>query len=241
MVGSRFRITSSGNIDRKGFSEDEHIPDLLLFNPQVRFHEEEAHRSGKIILQDKASCFPATVLTHDTHELRGDFIDATAAPGNKTTHLSALLGNKGKVSALLNSLPRIFRPQTDLLGCLAIRVRAGCKAVRDVEIYGNQSRLSKRGADECRLPDDPTRRSKVRECYSYVSWLQSCCARSHSLEPWEQVCSTPRAADRGSSIALIISPNRVCSPTPSSPQNNRTPREGRSLVQFSDPTNFIFY
>jgi len=90
---------------RKGFLEDEHIPNLLLFNPQTRFHEEEAYQSGKIILQDKASCFSATVLVQDIHGSHGDFIDATAAPGNKTTHLSALLGNKGKVSALVN--PRL--------------------------------------------------------------------------------------------------------------------------------------
>jgi putative methyltransferase len=38
-------------------------------------------------------------MTRDVHEPHGDFIDATAAPGNKTTHLSALLGNKGKVSS----------------------------------------------------------------------------------------------------------------------------------------------
>lgn len=82
--------------------EDEHIQNLLLFNPQARFHEEEVYHSGKIILQDKASCFSATVLAHDIHKPHGDFIDATAAPGNKTTHLSALLGNKGQVSAFAN-------------------------------------------------------------------------------------------------------------------------------------------
>ena len=95
--------------------EDEHIPNLLLFNPQTRFAEEEAYHSGRVILQDKASCFPATVLAQDIHEPHGDFIDATAAPGNKTTHLSALLGNQGKVSSLVDS--HVFRPQTDLLDC----------------------------------------------------------------------------------------------------------------------------
>jgi putative methyltransferase len=82
--------------------EDEHVPNLLLFNPQARFHEEETYQSGKIILQDKASCFPATVLVQDIQEPHGDFIDATAAPGNKTTHLSALLGNKTKVRIIVS-------------------------------------------------------------------------------------------------------------------------------------------
>lgn len=90
--------------------EDEHIPNLLLFNPQIRFHEEEAYHSGKIILQDKASCFPATVLAQDIHEPHGDFIDATAAPGNKTTHLSAILGNKRKVRTIVSRrLAQVFR------------------------------------------------------------------------------------------------------------------------------------
>lgn len=96
-----FHIISSGNPRRKGFLEDEHIPNLLLFNPQTRFHEEEVFQSGKVILQDKASCFSATVLAQGISEPHGDFIDATAAPGNKTTHLSALLGNKEKVSAFV--------------------------------------------------------------------------------------------------------------------------------------------
>ena len=82
--------------------EDDHILNLLLFNPRTRVHDEEAYHVGKVILQDKASCFPATVLARDTHERHGDFVDATAAPGNKTTHLSALLGNKGKVNAFVN-------------------------------------------------------------------------------------------------------------------------------------------
>lgn len=83
--------------NRKGFSRDLDIPDLLLFSPQTTFINDPLYLSGKVILQDKASCFPAIVLsppaTDDTV-----VIDATAAPGNKTSHLSALMGNKGKVT-----------------------------------------------------------------------------------------------------------------------------------------------
>ena len=76
--------------------QDDHIPDLLQFHPLVQFHEDECLSSGRIILQDKASCFPATVLAPPA----GDsvhVIDATAAPGNKTSHLSAIMQGKGKV------------------------------------------------------------------------------------------------------------------------------------------------
>ncbi|KAF9648808.1 S-adenosyl-L-methionine-dependent methyltransferase [Thelephora ganbajun] len=110
------------NPDRKGFSEDEHIPNLLLFNPQARFHEEETYHSGKIILQDKASCFPATVLAQDVHKLHEDFIDATAAPGNKTTHLSALLGNKGKLFAFERDANRFATLKSMI-------AKAGCRNV----------------------------------------------------------------------------------------------------------------
>lgn len=95
-----YRILLSTN--RKGFSRDLDIPDLLLFSPQTTFINDPLYLSGKVILQDKASCFPAIVLsppaTDDTV-----VIDATAAPGNKTSHLSALMGNKGKVTVFFFS------------------------------------------------------------------------------------------------------------------------------------------
>ncbi|TFY57482.1 hypothetical protein EVJ58_g6994 [Rhodofomes roseus] len=79
----------------KAFAKDEHIPDLLAFHPQVQFVEDALYKEGKIILQDKASCFPAHVLAPPADE-GCHVIDATAAPGNKTSHLSALMGNKGR-------------------------------------------------------------------------------------------------------------------------------------------------
>lgn len=62
----------------------------------MQFHDDIAYKTGKIILQDKASCFPAVVLAPPAEE-SAVVIDATAAPGNKTSHLSALMHNKGKV------------------------------------------------------------------------------------------------------------------------------------------------
>jgi 16S rRNA C967 or C1407 C5-methylase (RsmB/RsmF family) len=91
----------------KGFARDEHIPDLLLFSPQYQFHDDPTYKSGKIILQDKASCFPAVVLAPPTGE-DSVVIDATAAPGNKTSHLSMLMCNKGKVCWLTLPLPALF-------------------------------------------------------------------------------------------------------------------------------------
>jgi hypothetical protein len=82
---------------RNGFARDDHIPELLLFSPQAQFHDDISYKTGKVILQDKASCFPAFVLDPPASE-DSVVIDATAAPGNKTSHLSALMCNKGKAS-----------------------------------------------------------------------------------------------------------------------------------------------
>jgi putative methyltransferase len=91
----------------KGFGIDEHIPDLLAFNPALQFRDDPSYKTGKIILQDKASCFSAFVLSPPCNDPNAVVIDATAAPGNKTSHLSALMGNKGKVIYL----PRFqFKP-----------------------------------------------------------------------------------------------------------------------------------
>lgn len=80
----------------KAFARDDHIPDLLSFNPRCQFHDDVCYTTGKIILQDKASCFPSVVLDPPAKD-DSIVIDATAAPGNKTSHLSALMANKGKV------------------------------------------------------------------------------------------------------------------------------------------------
>jgi putative methyltransferase len=75
---------------------DAHVPDLLVLHPSASslLHQEhEAVKLGKIVLQDKSSCLSALVLARGNPNLSldCDFIDACAAPGNKTTHLAALV------------------------------------------------------------------------------------------------------------------------------------------------------
>ncbi|KAI1393215.1 S-adenosyl-L-methionine-dependent methyltransferase [Hypoxylon trugodes] len=71
---------------------DEHVPNLLAVSPSFEFAKTEAYTSGAIILQDKASCFPAYLL--DPHVEDGDVIDSCAAPGNKTTHLASIVHSR---------------------------------------------------------------------------------------------------------------------------------------------------
>jgi putative methyltransferase len=77
---------------------DQHIPDLLAVPPDANFTKTRAYTDGAIILQDKASCFPAYLLTGDQVESEtvGDCIDGCAAPGNKTSHLAALFHSQDK-------------------------------------------------------------------------------------------------------------------------------------------------
>ncbi|RMZ90194.1 hypothetical protein DV736_g2563, partial [Chaetothyriales sp. CBS 134916] len=69
---------------------DDNIPSLLAFPPALDLTKTAAYQSGQLILQDKASCFPAYLLLGNSTP-SGDVIDACAAPGNKTTHLAALM------------------------------------------------------------------------------------------------------------------------------------------------------
>ena len=87
----------------KVYTQDVHIPNLLAFPfKAINLTTFEPYLKFQMIAQDKASCFPAQILfssfTKSTQV--GDLIDATAAPGNKTTHLSGLISqghSKSKV------------------------------------------------------------------------------------------------------------------------------------------------
>jgi 25S rRNA (cytosine2278-C5)-methyltransferase len=94
-------------LKRKGFSIDKHVPNLLSFSPRIAFHEDPLYKSGKFILQDKASCFPPIVLKPPATE-DARVIDATSAPGNKTSLLSGLMQNRGKVRYLPINSSKLF-------------------------------------------------------------------------------------------------------------------------------------
>jgi putative methyltransferase len=60
------------------------------------FGEHSFVKDARFIIQDKASCMPSQILYDVWSEMgmQGDFIDCCAAPGNKTSHLAALLYKK---------------------------------------------------------------------------------------------------------------------------------------------------
>ncbi|OMJ18944.1 putative 28S rRNA (cytosine-C(5))-methyltransferase [Smittium culicis] len=106
----------------KVFCTDEHLPEVLVFPPQTDFHLHDLYTSGSIILQDKASCFPAAILSPPQDSI---VIDACAAPGNKTSHLSMLMKNTGSIIAcdLDNYRLSTLVKQTGIAGCTNIDAR----------------------------------------------------------------------------------------------------------------------
>lgn len=86
---------------------DQHVPDLLVLPTAStgRLQKESSLiESSHIILQDKSSCFSALCMAQGFDEVKNgtavDYLDACAAPGNKTSHLAALLAtNQGDSSA----------------------------------------------------------------------------------------------------------------------------------------------
>ena len=102
--------------DVDGIYIDPNIPDLVAVNnDKFDVSNCPAYKNGQIILQDKASCFPAYLLLGDgggnnlDDQGDGEIIDSCAAPGNKTTHMASLLHarkKRNKIWAMDASLAR---------------------------------------------------------------------------------------------------------------------------------------
>lgn len=93
-VSSIAEITQPGVI-----YHDEHIQNLYGLHPREKITSTPAYLQGEIIIQDRASCFPAEILNNDPNDVHLEVIDACAAPGNKTTHAASFVGPKGVVYA----------------------------------------------------------------------------------------------------------------------------------------------
>lgn len=128
------------NLDENQFSRDFHLDDLLVFPAHTDFHDSRLVQDGRVILQDKASCLPAHILSPPEGAV---VVDSCAAPGNKTSHMASLMGNKGTIYAFDHKEDRIEVLQERMEGagvsckvarCMDfLRVKTDSQTYRDVE------------------------------------------------------------------------------------------------------------
>lgn len=86
-----------GTIQQGQIYTDIHVPHLYGIHPREKLANCELYKQGKIIIQDRASCFPATILNPQPGQ---KLIDCCSAPGNKTTHLASFVqGTPGSIDA----------------------------------------------------------------------------------------------------------------------------------------------
>lgn len=93
------------NLGDENFISDIHVNDLFVFPPSSKRYWALCAlvKESKVILQDKASCLPAFLLCPP----RGSYVlDMCAAPGMKTSHLTAMMKNRGTVWAVEKNTAR---------------------------------------------------------------------------------------------------------------------------------------
>ncbi|QPG76735.1 hypothetical protein FOA43_004129 [Brettanomyces nanus] len=88
------RVYNITDIKKGTIFYDEFIPNLFGVHPREKITTSDAYLKGRIIIQDRSSCFPAFIL--DPKPGVDKVIDACAAPGNKTTHLACILENSSR-------------------------------------------------------------------------------------------------------------------------------------------------
>ncbi|XP_062309733.1 probable 28S rRNA (cytosine-C(5))-methyltransferase [Osmerus eperlanus] len=110
--GQAYRLEDLTTLRGKTFVGDLHLSDLLVFAAKTDFHDHYLYKAGHIILQDKASCLPAYLLKPPAGS---HVLDACAAPGNKTSHLAAIMNNTGKLFAFDLDAKRLSTMSTLLL------------------------------------------------------------------------------------------------------------------------------
>ena len=108
---------------------DAHVPDLLVMSPETssKLFSHPLVTEGKVVFQDKSSCFPALSLIQGNGSADTfwqncyasnkdgcvDVVDACAAPGNKTTHLAALLQDQLNSTSVPNATSKVFALDRD--------------------------------------------------------------------------------------------------------------------------------
>mmetsp|Transcript_2592 Transcript_2592/g.9469 ORF Transcript_2592/g.9469 Transcript_2592/m.9469 type:complete len:530 (+) Transcript_2592:303-1892(+) len=100
--------TAEATLRKDGFApeRDALLDDVLTLPPGTDLHAHALVKSGELIQQGWSSCLPARALAPQPGWA---VVDACAAPGNKTTHLAALMGGEGCIYAYERDKTRFER------------------------------------------------------------------------------------------------------------------------------------
>ena len=135
----------NGQANSLVLAEDPNVPNLIAVPISCELTKSDAYVNGYIILQDKASCFPAHLLlglNGPTDPFVGDVIDACAAPGNKTTHVAAILSSSGDRSDELVRRPKIFACERDAARSKTLQSMVQKAGATGVTVLAKQDFLS---------------------------------------------------------------------------------------------------
>ena len=134
----------------KLFWRDHNVPDLLALPPgTTNLTKTKAYLDGKIVLQDKASCFPAHLLlgsdaeasTPGPYSNHGNIMDACAAPGNKTTHLAAIIDAASSTQKTVPR-PKIFACERDAVRSKLLQRMVNQAGATNVSVLARQDFLA---------------------------------------------------------------------------------------------------
>lgn len=134
--------------DAKLYWIDANVPDLLALPTGANLTKTKAYETSNIILQDKASCFPAHLLigaalsttSFDQAHL-GDIMDACAAPGNKTTHLASIIASHLPTSKSA-SKHKIFACERNAVRSKILQSMVSRAGATNIEVLPRQDFLS---------------------------------------------------------------------------------------------------
>nr|XP_018897310.1 PREDICTED: probable 28S rRNA (cytosine-C(5))-methyltransferase [Bemisia tabaci] len=90
-------LTTVKHLSDSQYVQDMHLKEVFIFPPQTEFFSDVKYLEGSLILQDKASCLAGHILNP---EPGSTVLDMCAAPGMKTSHLSAIMRNEGCIYAV---------------------------------------------------------------------------------------------------------------------------------------------
>ena len=126
-------------------AEDPNVPNLIAVPSSLQLSKSEAYVNGRIILQDKASCFPAHLLLNSHSKSGpgiGDVMEACAAPGNKTTHLAAILSSLNSHLGKSSGRTRIFACERDAARSETLQSMVQKAGAKSVTVLAKQDFLS---------------------------------------------------------------------------------------------------